>query len=221
METAMKSAVPSYDAKYSQGGWTYREPGERKHLELMLSLADLRPPAKIVEVACGMGFHTHLLHEMGFIVTGNDYSEVGIGKARDAYPGIEFVHGDSQKLPSVLGYGSFDAAMARGHSHHHYDLPLSGRSRKNVDVIASTKSMFDLVRSGGVLMMTIRTNFKGDDYKDGVVNNRMSAYRDLFSKFGKIEHITDLNGAALKNDEHAKSLGVGPDTGIIVITRKP
>jgi len=215
------SAVASYDKKYSGGGWTYREPGERKHLEIMLKAAGLEPPASIIEVACGMGFHTNLLHQMGFRVVGNDYSEIGIHKAQQEYPDIRFVWGDSQKLPETFGRDRFDAVMARGHSHHHYDLPLSGKSRKGVDVVASTKSMFELIKPGGAMMMTIRTSFAGDDYSDGVVNNELAAYASLFSRFGSVETIMDLEGTAIIDDAHARELGKKPNNGIILVARKP
>ena len=217
----MSSAVPSYDKRYSEGGWAYKAPNELKDLQVMVEASGLKPPASIIEVACGMGFHANLLREMGFKITANDYSEIGIANARKTYPEIEFHWGDSRELPARIGRERFDGLMVRGHSHHHYDLPLEGLSRKGVDVVQSTQTMFDLVKPGCVVMMTIRTNFKGDRYADGVHNNTLGAYTDLFAKFGKIVFLSDRHGTPIRDEEHALELGKIPDNRVVVITRKP
>lgn len=216
-----KSGVPTYDAKYAAGGWHYREMIEEKHLKVMLSAADITPPASIVEVACGMGFHTNLLHKMGFDAVGNDYSEIGIQKAKERYPDVEFHWGDSRELANKIGHERFDALITQGHSHHHYDLPVSGKNRKGVDVASSTRTMFDLLKPNGAFIMTIRTNFQGDDYKDGVVNNELGAYLKFFSLFGEIIHCSDINGTIIKDDAHARKLGLIPDNRILLVVRKP
>lgn len=218
----MSSAVPTYDKKYAEGGWRYQVEPERRELQTMIDGAGLKPPASVIEISCGMGFHANLLHEMGYRVTGNDFSEVGIASARKAYPYIEFHWGDSRELPARIGRERFDALMVRGHSHHHYDLPLTGLSRKGVDVAASTQAMFDLVRPGGVVMMTIRTDFHGGRHPEGVHNNELKAYTDLFSSFGEIIYLADKRGTVIRDDAHARQLGsADPNNRVVVVTRKP
>lgn len=209
-----------YDRKYSQGGWDYDRATEEARLQRMVDAAGLTPPASIIEIACGQGFHTGLLSEMGFRVVGNDYSEVGISNARKAYPHIEFHWGDSRDLPDKLGRERFDGLLVRGHSHHHYELPLQGLSRKQVDVAQSTQAMFDLVKPGGAVMVFVRTDFSGGTTEAGVINNELAAYLDFFGRFGRIVSVTDRDGTAIEDDRHARQLGKKPNNGIIVVTLK-
>lgn len=212
----------SYDIKYSQGGWNYDRDKEVKRLSVLIEGAGLKPPATLIEIACGQGFHTNLLHEMGFKVVGSDLSTVGIENAKKAYPHIEFFQGNSMDMPARLGKEVFDGLVVRGHTHHHYDLPVQGKNQKHVDVVLSTQRMFDLVKPGGHVMMTVRTNFAGGLHNGKVRNNELGAYVKLFMLFGNIVHLSDVFGEVIRNDAHARELGrKHPDTGVVVVTRKP
>lgn len=199
--------MPGYEQKYRAGGWDYGEEIETEGLEIIFELASLHPPARIMELACGMGFHTNLMAQMGFDVTGNDLSETAIKSARKKYRDITFHHGFSQDMPDVPGYNeAFDGVITRGPSFYHYDLPLSGKNMKNVDVADATKRAFDLIRPGGVFMMTIRTDFSGTHHVDGVHNNVASAYYNFFDQFGELVALTDLEGEVLESDEQAHEI---------------
>lgn len=218
--TMAQNTAPSYDRKYSKGGWKYDSENEKKDLKVMLDAAGIEPPASIVEVACGQGFHTNALHEMGYQVVGNDFSQVGIRNAYTMYPHITFIHGDSRELPEKLGREVFDGLIVRGHSHHHYDLPLDGRSQKNVDVVHSTQTMFDLVKPGGIVIMTIKTDFTGSMHPGGIINNEIGAYKALFSLFGDIILLADKYGTPIRDDAHARELGKIRGNRVVIVTRK-
>lgn len=215
-----QNTVPSYDRKYSAGGWKYDSLKEKKDLQVMLIAAGLKPPASIIEVACGEGFHTNALHEMGYKVVGNDFSQVGIQNAKIAYPHIEFIHGDSSELPEKVGREIFDALLVRGHSHHHYDLPLEEKSQKGIDVVQSTRAMFDMVKPGGAVMMTIKTDFTGTIHQGGILNNTIGAYNELFSLFGDIIWLSDRFGTLIRDDAHAREIGKIKGNRVVVVTRK-
>lgn len=216
-----QNTTPSYDRKYQEGGWNYDSENEKKDLKVMLDAAGVEPPASIIEVACGQGFHVNALSELGYSVVGNDFSQVGVRNAKVMYPHVKFIHGDSQELPKKLGREAFDGLIVRGHSHHHYDLPLDGRSQKNIDVVHSTQAMFDLVKPGGVVMMTIKTDFTGSTHSGGIINNEIGAYEALFNLFGDIILLADKFGVPVRDDAHARELGKTKGNRVVVVIRKP
>lgn len=61
-------------------------PQERKTIERYFTDTD----ASVLDVGCGVGRVSHLLHERGFDVTGIDVSEPLIKKARSLFPEIDF-----------------------------------------------------------------------------------------------------------------------------------
>ncbi|MBM3471170.1 MAG: class I SAM-dependent methyltransferase [Armatimonadetes bacterium] len=83
-----------------------------KQVDQALSLLDLRPPARVLDVCCGYGRHSVELARRGFAVAGVDISEAQVAQAHhhaaSAGVGPAFVVGDARALP--LGAG-FDAAI--------------------------------------------------------------------------------------------------------------
>lgn len=61
-------------------------PQERKAVERYF----IDPDASVLDVGCGVGRVSHLLHERGFDVTGIDVSEPLVKKARSLFPEIDF-----------------------------------------------------------------------------------------------------------------------------------
>jgi SAM-dependent methyltransferase len=84
----------------------------RTQVDQIVTLLDLHPPARILDVCCGYGRHSLELARRGFAVTGVDISERQIGQAlrhaaSTGTPG-RFVVGDVRALPLR---GPFDAAI--------------------------------------------------------------------------------------------------------------
>lgn len=69
--------------------------------------------SKVLDLGCGNGAFTHLLHRQGFKVEGFDGSASGVALARKHYPGIQF-----SQLDLVVGHipehyrGQFDAVVS-------------------------------------------------------------------------------------------------------------
>ena len=203
-----------YDEKYRRGLWSYNYDLERKRLEGTLNVIGLKG-GKGLELGCGEGFHAKLLVDLGFTVTANDLSRVAIERATEAYPEVDFIHGDSAKLIRQLEPESFDLVAVRGHSWYHYEL--DGMNRKGQDVAALTGEIFRLIRPGGFFVLFIKTDFTGTDTDGGVVNNRYGDYLDLFRRFGEVVRVTDWSGTPLENEEAALKSGFN----IAISTRKP
>lgn len=81
----------------------FTEERTSREIDFVIKAAKLTSKDKILDLACGHGRHSIELAKRGFNVTGLDYSEFFLKKARaDAEKlGVEttFVHGDMRKLP--------------------------------------------------------------------------------------------------------------------------
>lgn len=178
-----------YTKFYKTGGWKYSLWREywwhRRHI---VQRFKLRRGMKMLEVACGCGFHTDLFSKMGFDCTGIDRSAAGVAWAKAHYPKRSYIQQDLRNLS--LPPASFDAIFARGCSHYHYDL---------LDAIplATSKSLLGLLKPGGVFIMTIITNLSGHNKPDAVWNNTLNDYRKHFSSFGKRWSVDWTKGMAI------------------------
>lgn len=78
----------------------------------IVNLLGLAPPARILDVGCGYGRHSVELARMGFQVTGLDFSDVQLDRAREraaaAGVEVEWRQGDSRAMTFE---SEFDAAI--------------------------------------------------------------------------------------------------------------
>lgn len=66
-----------------------------KYGEDVFNLLTVQPGASILDLGCGNGTLTQLLHDRGYAVTGMDASEEMLKKARSEHPGLSLIHGDA------------------------------------------------------------------------------------------------------------------------------
>ncbi len=89
-------------------------PAERTvaEVERIVSLIDLKPGARILDVACGHGRHSILLSKLGYDVTGYDLSKVFLDRARTEAEAqganVRWIQGDMRELPF---HSEFDVAI--------------------------------------------------------------------------------------------------------------
>lgn len=203
-----------YNAKYAKGeGWTYRREQELRVLrERVLSPIRLTPPATVIDIGCGEGFHAELLAHLGFDVVGIDQSDVAIAHARALRNGPLWYCGDAAEYLQQVD-PSVDLAFSRGCSWWHYEL--AGINANSVDVEAMTGLVFMALRPGGHFVLQIKTDFSGDRDR-GVHHNTLADYRSLMGKFGTVVFNTDWSGLDL-GETVAPPHTAG---GIIIGTRK-
>ncbi|HYO62422.1 MAG TPA: class I SAM-dependent methyltransferase [Pyrinomonadaceae bacterium] len=203
-----------YNRFYGRGGWEYSKEHQREFLvERLIKPLNLTPGSKVLEIGCGMGLHSGLLHELGFDVTGVDVSEVGIQHARTNFPGPTFFAMDLAN--EEFGEEEFDVIYSRGMSWYHYEL--DGVNEDGVDVPRATEGLFRKLKKGGVFVLQISTDFSGGrDPQSGVHYNRLGAYVSLFERFGEVVLVSNWRGDRLENQEQAERL----KGHIIIATRK-
>jgi SAM-dependent methyltransferase len=217
----MSTSEPTthYDAFYAQGGWRYpswrlaKWRAKRFLARRIVEPLQLEPGAKILEVGCGMGLHSHLLAKLGFDVTAVDVSEVGIAYARRRFRKPRYLCSDAAELGSTLEPESFDVIFVRGMSWYHYEL--DGKNLGGVDVPAQTRQLFDFLPAGGLFVLQIFTDFSGQRPAGTVHNNRVEDYTELFEQLGDVVLVTDWMGRRINPDTQQSN------SGIIIATRKP
>ncbi|MBY8961783.1 hypothetical protein KJK34_03350 [Flavobacterium sp. D11R37] len=83
-----------YDRYYSTNGWNYDYEKELEKLKNnVLSFINTNN-RNIIEIGCGLGFHSNLGCSMGYRIKGYDSSIVAIERATERYPNVQFKHYD-------------------------------------------------------------------------------------------------------------------------------
>lgn len=179
-----------YNRFYADGGWKYAFWREYLwHRRHVVKRFGLRRGMRMLEVACGNGFHTNLFNRMGFCCIGIDRSQAGIEWARKQYPNTTYycrdILGD---LP--VDEASFDVVLARGCSHYHYDLMSEQATR-------TTDHLMRFLKPGGVFVMVIVTDRSGRREPGKVWQNRLEDYERHFSSFGLAWSVDWHKGVAI------------------------
>ena len=75
----------------------------------LISAAEVSPGMSVLDVACGPGYVSAAVRELGAVPTGIDFSEKMISIAKTMFPNISFLRGDAQELP--FGDATFDRVL--------------------------------------------------------------------------------------------------------------
>lgn len=180
-----------YDALYRAGGFGYEAKRGywrrwvRRHyvrsFRLRPSFWFLRRRRRLLDIPCGDGFWTSLLHRLGLRVVGVDLSPEGVAQARGQHPRIRFEVGDAEGgLPFPEGH--FDVVFSRGITHLHHDLLMVDRT------IAMTRNLMRYVAPDGLLLVSYYTLRDGE----GAPRHRyhpVSHLAELFEQCGDVVRI--------------------------------
>jgi ubiquinone/menaquinone biosynthesis C-methylase UbiE len=71
----------------------------RQFIPHLISAARVSSGMTVLDVACGPGYVSAALKELGAVTTGIDFSEKMIAIAKGMFPDISFIQGDAQQLP--------------------------------------------------------------------------------------------------------------------------
>jgi len=85
---------------------------DRRDVARLIEVLGLPTGARVLDVPCGQGRHSHLLAEAGFDVDGLDYSAtlLGVAKRRGTGARLRYTRGDMRRLPGRWT-GRFDAVL--------------------------------------------------------------------------------------------------------------
>lgn len=87
---------------------------ETNHIHLIKKFSSYIKGRKVLDLGCGPGHHSIVFSQLGFDVTGIDYSTQMIKKAKSDYgeKSANFIVGDILKLPEIFKPQTFDAVWA-------------------------------------------------------------------------------------------------------------
>lgn len=167
-----------YDRFYAAGGWRYSRVREwwwhRRHFVRRFQLSR---GMRLLEVACGMGFHTDLFCRMGFDCAGVDACETAIRLAKERFSGRAFHLADARGvLPFDMN--TFDVIVTRGCSLYHYDL--STQPPRDM-----TANLLRYVKPGGIFVLMIATDLSGRREPGQIWHNQLDDYRAHFGAFDR------------------------------------
>jgi len=202
---ALKNEIKFYDKFYAKGGWEsgYNYDRVRNELvNLIIKPTKWKKEDRLLEIACGMGFHTNVLYSLGYNITGLDISSVGIEEARASSTGAQFLcENTAHFIPSA----PYTGILCRGHSWYHYNLDETA--------LNNTRRIFEWLEPNGIFVLQIATDFSGTRPKGKIHNNTVEQYLSLFEKVGTVTFITDWKGNKLRKGDTGQR-------GVIVVVKK-
>jgi demethylmenaquinone methyltransferase/2-methoxy-6-polyprenyl-1,4-benzoquinol methylase len=121
--------------------------------------AVVRPGDRVLDACCGTGDLAIAAHQAGAEVTGLDFSEAMLERARLKEPRIEWMQGDALALPFAAG--SFDAATVGFGVRNLDDLDRGLEELARVLRPGGRLGILEITRPGGVLAPFYRVWFDG------------------------------------------------------------
>lgn len=120
-------------------------PQEKKVVERYFADTD----ASVLDVGCGTGRLSHVLHERGFDVTGIDVSEPLVEKAQSLFPEIDFRVADVRD--TAFDSASFDYVVFSFYGLD-YILPKAGR-------VKALGEMYRVLKPAGIVMLSTHNSW--------------------------------------------------------------
>ena len=188
-EISDQAADAHYNEFYRDGGWKHSYRREYAwHKRNVARRFRLKRGMRMLEVACGAGFHTHVFNRMGFDCVGVDRSQSGIEWACEHHPKWTYHCCDFRAMP--FPPASFDIVFARGFSYYHYDL-AGPESHEATDTLMAH------LKPGGLFVMIIATDLSGRREPGKIWQNTLNDYHDHFSSFGRRWSVAAVDGIAI------------------------
>ncbi|MFZ9968089.1 MAG: methyltransferase domain-containing protein, partial [Steroidobacteraceae bacterium] len=111
MDSDSASASASWDQRYRDGadGWELGRPAPPLERFLRADPRRPLPPGRVLVPGCGRGHEAALLAELGFVVTGLDFSAEAIARARALHgadrPQLRWLQADLLEAPALAAAG--------------------------------------------------------------------------------------------------------------------
>ncbi|HEX5135915.1 MAG TPA: methyltransferase domain-containing protein [Planctomycetota bacterium] len=115
-------------------------------VDALVKLLDLEPPARILDLACGIGRHSAELARRGFAVTGVDLHDPHLAEARVKAPEVEWIRADMRAFRRP---GAFDAVLNLYTSFGYFDDPAD-------DLRVARNALESLKSPGGAFVIEMK-----------------------------------------------------------------
>jgi SAM-dependent methyltransferase len=166
-------------------------------IEPLLDAAEVTAGTRVLDAACGPGALAGAAAARGARVSGVDFAEGMLERARRRHPGIEFIHGDVENLP--FGDAAFDAVVAAFVVNH---LPEPERGAAELARVVRPGGRVAVAMWGppdevAILGLPHRAAAAAGLVEDAVVPPGPSSER--FTDAGELQHL--LGGAGLEDVE--------------------
>ena len=114
-------------------------------IDALVKLLQLEPPARILDLPCGIGRHSGELARRGFTVTGVDLHEPYLAEARAKAPAVEWIRAD---MRAFVRPAAFDAVLNLYTSFGYFEDPAD-------DLRVATNALESL-RPGGAFVVEMK-----------------------------------------------------------------
>jgi len=111
-------------------------------IDALVALLGIAPPARVLDLCCGVGRHSAELFRRGFEVTGVDLHEPYLAEARSAAPEVEWIHADMREFRRP---GAFDVVINMFSSFAYSEDPA--------DDLRIARNAYDSLRAGGAFVI--------------------------------------------------------------------
>lgn len=113
----------------------------------------------VLDIGCGLGHYSNAFSQLGFSVTGIDFSEIAIKRANEIYSNVEFIMMDGFK-PQFNK--TFDLIFCKG---------FSGANTHDINFAVDwTNKYINLLNSGGYFIFSYSTNLTGIETTNTTAN---------------------------------------------------
>ena len=186
-----KEIARNYDEYYKTKFGKKVDEAEKK---IINSLIENITPGNILDIGCGTGHWSVFLSEKGFGVTGIDISDAMLDLAKNKYPGMNFLKGNSQNLP--FNNNSFDAVLSVTM------LEFVDNIEKAVDEMYRV-----LKNSGYIIVGCLNKNsvIGKNKSNDPVFKNAVFLSTDMLHKVFHQFEITEIKTGVHLNDDYSFS----------------
>ena len=156
-------------------------PGGIELTRRLITLAGLKPGARILDVGCGLGDSAAFLTGFGFDAVGVDSSRALTMRGRELFPGLYLIESEAENLP--FGDSDFDAVL--------FECSLS-----LMDAPAALAEAARVMRLDGRLLVSDVFSSVSGDYTAGICLRTRREFERLLLQSGfELYHFENMTNA--------------------------
>ena len=211
---------PVYEQGYAtEWLWDFTRPTARvrewwKLKHHIVDRLGLRPGSRVLEIACGQGYHVNALRRMGHRVTGVDISQAGIDFAKRHFPDDDFMRIDAA-LPMPFDDQSFDLVWSHGAGFFHYCITDDATA----EIVGAHVR---LIKPGGHYLVMIASDLSGarpGPHEEPWASEWQHTFVDLRTMLGRHAGDVSVDWFPTRRWVIGPSIGSGYAVGVLRIPK--